>query len=140
VRLTGDVIERLAWEIESGIYFLAAGAVQQLAGRRAERELLVHLEHTEGRLSLHIEDPTPPVATEQMRDALAVDAERLAALGGELKMTDAAVGFDETTSTAGSDVATPREVPPVRVITLRAWLPDRLEPRIERVAVEVGTR
>jgi signal transduction histidine kinase len=140
VRLTGDMIERLAWEIESAIYYLAAGAVQQLAGRPAERELLVHLEHTDGRLRLHIDDPTPPVATEQMRDALAVDAERLAALGGELELTDAEGALDETTSTAGSDVATPREVPPVRMLTLRAWLPDRLEPQIERVTIEMGTR
>jgi signal transduction histidine kinase len=140
VRLTGDVVQRLAWEIESGIYYLAAGAVQQLAGRRAEGELLVHLECTDGRLRLHIEDPAPPIATEQIRDALAVDAERLAALGGELELTDDAVGLAETTSTAGSDVASPREVPPVRVITLRAWLPDRLKPQIERIAVEMGTR
>jgi signal transduction histidine kinase len=140
VRLTGDVIERLAWEIESGIYFLAAGAVQQLAGRRAERELLVHLEHTDGRLRLHIEDPTPPVATEQMRDALAVDAERLAALSGELELTDTGVGLYEPSSTAGSHVVTPRAEPPGRVITLRAWLPDRLEPQTERAAVVVGSR
>jgi signal transduction histidine kinase len=140
VRLTGAVSRRLAWEIESGIYYLAAGASQQLAGRPAERELVVHLEHSDGRLSVHIEDPTPPVTTEQVRDALAVDAERLAALGGELELTDAAVAPDETASTAGSDVATPCGIPPARVITLRAWVPDRLEPQVERVAVEVGTR
>jgi hypothetical protein len=75
-----------------------------------------------------------------MRDALAVDAERLATLGGELELSDTGVGLYEPSSTAGSHVVTPRAEPPGRMITLRAWLPDRLEPQTERAAVVVGSR
>jgi hypothetical protein len=141
VRLTGDLSRRLAWEIESGIYYLAASAVQQLAGRPAEHELLVHLEHADGRLSVCVKDLASAVAAEQLRYALAGDAERLAALGGELELIDAvAVGADETASTAGSDVVTPGGAAPARVVTLHAWLPDRLEPQVDLAAAEAGMR
>ena len=125
VRLTGDLGRRLAWEIESGIYYLAASAVQQLAGRPAERELLVHLEHADGRLSLRVRDPAPAVTAEQVLGALAGDAERLAALGGELEL-----GL-ETDRTADSDVPTRSGPAQSRVVTLHAWLPDRLEPQVD---------
>lgn len=129
VRLTGELSRRLAWEIESGIYYVAACAVQQLACRPAERELLVHFEQTPGRLSVQIEDAAPAVTAEQLRDALAGDTERLAALGGDLDLTDEpAVGAEGTPREPGSDVATPGGAAPGRMVTLRAWLPDRLEP------------
>jgi len=133
VRLSGDLGRRLAWEIESGIYYLAASAVQQLAGRPAERELLVHLEYADGRLSLRVRDPAPAVTAEQVRGALAGDAERLAALGGELEL-----GL-EPDRTADS-VPTRSGLAQSRVVTLHAWLPDRLEPQVDAVAAEAGMR
>jgi signal transduction histidine kinase len=134
VRLTGAVSHRLAWEIESGIYYLAAGAMRQLAGRAAERELLVRLEHTDGRLSAHIEDPTPPATAEQMRDTLAVDAERLAALGGKLELSEDPGVPDGTVSAESGGT------PAADALVVRAWLPDRLEPHVERVAAQVVAR
>ena len=50
VRLTGEAPQRLAWEVESGIYYLAAAAVTHLGDRPARTELHVHLEHRDGRL------------------------------------------------------------------------------------------
>jgi hypothetical protein len=138
VRLTGDLGRRLAWEIESGIYYLAASAVQQLAGRPAGHALLVHLEHADGRLSLLVRDPTPAVGAEQVRGALAGDAERLAALGGELELIDAA-DF-EPDGTARSDGATPCGATRNRTLTLHAWLPDRLEPQVEAATAGAGMR
>jgi len=138
VRLTGDLDRRLSWEIESGIYYLTASAIQQLAGRPAERELLVHLEHADGWLSVRVEDTAPVVAAQQVRDALAGDAERLAALGGELELIDPAAETDGTASAAGSDVATPHGT--ARVVTLDAWLPDRLEPQVGQAPAEAWMR
>jgi hypothetical protein len=146
VRLTGDVRRRLVWEIESGIYYLTAAAMQQLAGRPAAQELVVHLEHAAGRVSVHIEDPTPDVATEQVRGALADDAERLAALGGQCEVTETGtVGTKGTGSAIDSDVAPDSGQAPSRVIVVRAWLPDRLEPQVgvaaaETAAVETAVR
>jgi signal transduction histidine kinase len=134
VRLTSDLSQRLAWEVESGIYYLAASAVQQLAGRPAERELVVHLEHADGRLSLRIRDPAPAVAAEQVRAALAGDAERIAALGGELEL-----GF-EPDGSADSDVPTRSGAAQSRLVTLHAWLPDRLQPQVDVAAAEAGMR
>jgi signal transduction histidine kinase len=141
VRLTGDLGRRLAWEIESGLYYLAASAMRQLAGRPAECELLVHLEYADGRLSVHIKDPAPAVAAEQVRNALAGDAERLAALGGNLELVDAAASAADGPETiAGTDVATPRGAAQARVVTLHAWLPDRLKPPVDAAAVDAGMR
>jgi signal transduction histidine kinase len=138
VRLTGDLGRRLSWEVESGIYYLTASAIQQLAGRPAERELLVHLEHADGRLSVRVEDTAPVVAAQQVRDALAGDAERLATLGGELELNDPAAEADGTASAAGSDVATSHVT--AHVITLHAWLPDRLEPQVGQAPAEAWMR
>jgi hypothetical protein len=134
VRLTGGLDRRLSWEIESGIYYLTASAIQQLASRPAEHELLVHLEHADGRLSVRVEDTSPVVAAEQVREALAGDAERLAALGGELELIDPASEADGTAPAAGTDVVTPHGT--ARVFTLHAWLPDRLEPQVGQSPVE----
>jgi hypothetical protein len=114
VALTGDVAQRLAWEVESGIYYLAAAAVTHLAEHPAHTELHVHLEHRDGRLSVRIDDPDlGPGSAAGLRAELAGDIERLAALGGDVTVTEYASG-----------------------VTVVAWLPDRLEPL---VGVGVGS-
>jgi signal transduction histidine kinase len=118
VRLSGGLAERLDWEIESGIYYVAAAALHELAGRPAEQELVLHLEQADGRVTVLIEDPTPPVTAERLRTALADDVERLGALGGDLELSSA----------GGADPEAAAEV------TLRAWLPERLEPLVESSA------
>ena len=110
VRLIGTLPDRLAWEVESGIYYLAASAMQQLAGQEADLPLRVQLAHADGRLSVEIEDPTPGTSIGALRDGLAHDAERLAALGGDL----------EVVSDEGGGAR------------LRAWLPEELEPYVDR--------
>ena len=110
VRLVGTLPDRLAWEVESGIYYLAASAMQQLAGQAADRPLRVQLAHADGRLSVEIEDPTPGTSIGALRDGLAHDAERLAALGGDL----------EVVSDEGGGAR------------VRGWLPEELEPYVDR--------
>ena len=108
VALTGDVTQRLAWEVESGIYYLAAAAVTHLARRPAPTELHVRLEHRDGRLSVRVDDPElGPGSAAGLRTELAGDIERLAALGGDVEVTEYAAGA-----------------------TVLAWLPDRLEPLV----------
>jgi hypothetical protein len=109
VRLSGSLSQRLAWEVESGIYYLAASAMHQLADQRAEQPLRVHLEHTTGQLAVRIADPTPATATDDVLAALTVDVDRLAALGGDVEITEDGGGG----------------------IALRAWLPDQLEPSVD---------
>jgi hypothetical protein len=109
VLLSGSLSQRLAWEVESGIYYLAASAMHQLADRPAEQPLHVHLEHTRGQLAVRIADPTPATATDEVLMALTVDMDRLAALGGDVEITEGGAGG----------------------ITLRAWLPDQLEPLVD---------
>ncbi|MDT7613558.1 MAG: hypothetical protein QOF00_1005 [Pseudonocardiales bacterium] len=133
VRITGGLPGRLAWEIESGIYYAAASAVQELAGHQADDELVVHLEQVDGRVVVLVEDPSPPVPAEQLRVALTDDVERLAALGGGLELT---AGPPRAAGPAGGTDA--RGAGPV---TVRAWLPDRLEPLVESsVAAELKVR
>ena len=109
VRLTGTLTDRLAWEVESGIYYLAASAMQQLAARGGDQPVRVHLAHENNQLSVELEDPTPDTSLDELRAGLAHDAERLAALGGAMVMFQ-----DESGGTR-----------------LRAWLPDRLEPSVD---------
>jgi hypothetical protein len=116
VALTGDVAQRLAWEVESGIYYLAAAAVTHLAEHPAHTELHVHLEHRDGRLSVRIDDPElGPGSAAGLRAELAGDIERLAALGGDVAVTEYASG-----------------------VTVVAWLPDRLEPLVGVGSAEPG--
>ena len=110
VRLRGDLGGRLDWEVESGIYYVAAAALQHLASRPGDAELRVDLEDTGGRLGVRIEDPTPGAPADELRAALAVDVERLAALGGDL---DLARRDDR--------------------LVLHAWLPDRVEPVVDTI-------
>jgi signal transduction histidine kinase len=109
VRLTGTLPNRLAWEVESGIYYLAASAVRKLADRGGEQPLRVHLANEAGRLSVEIDDPAAVSTLPELREALAHDAERLAALGGVLDVFEDADGS----------------------LVLRASLPDQLEPSVD---------
>ena len=59
VVLSGEVPDRLEWEIESGLYHPAAAAVTDLAGQAGDAPLRLHLAHTDGRLSVRVDDPTP---------------------------------------------------------------------------------
>lgn len=111
VRVSGGLPRRLAWEVESGIYYLAASAMQQLAGQPADEPLSVHLGHTPGQLVVRIEDPTPPQPADEVLAALADDVDRLAALGGTVELTEYGAGGAR----------------------LRAWLPDQLEPPVEDI-------
>ncbi|MBC3195054.1 hypothetical protein H7X46_28775 [Pseudonocardia sp. C8] len=111
VRLEPAVDRRLDWEIESGVYYLAASALQHLAARAEGPELLVRLAHGAGRLSVRVEDPDPGADAGALREALAIDAERLDALGGIVELTGTGTG-------------------PVAV---DGWLPERLEPLVEPV-------
>ncbi len=116
VRLTGEVTQRLAWEVESGIYYLAAAAVTHLGDRPARTELHVHLEHRDGRLAARVDDPElGPGSAAALRAELAGDIERLAALGGDVEVTEYAAG-----------------------VTVVAWLPDRLEPLVGPALVGSG--
>ncbi|MGY1679174.1 hypothetical protein [Geodermatophilus sp. SYSU D01176] len=112
VRTSGRPAARLPWELESGIYYVAASAVRTLAGRPADAALVVRLEHTAGRIELLVEDPAPPVAAEGLGALLADDVDRLAALGGGMAL----------------------EAPAPGVLVLRAWLPDRVEPVVVETA------
>ncbi len=116
VRISGGLATRLDWEIESGIYYVAAAAVHELAGRPAEDDLVVRFEQAGGRVHVVIDDATPPVTAGQLRAALVDDVERLMALGGGIELS----GPDAADTAAG----------PGSAIVLRAWLPDQLEPLV----------
>ncbi|HET9253991.1 MAG TPA: hypothetical protein VFO16_02170, partial [Pseudonocardiaceae bacterium] len=109
VRLSGRPARRLSWEVESGIYWVAASAMQQLASQPTDQPLRVHLEHTRGRLAVRVEDPVVAMTADEVLAALTDDVERLAALGGDV----------EVISDGGGGIA------------LRAWLPDQLEPLVD---------
>jgi signal transduction histidine kinase len=111
VRLSGTLSRRLAWEVESGIYFLAASAMHHLAGRPADQPLHVHLEHTQGRLAVRIDDPALATPAEGVLAALTDDIDRLAAFGGDVELAEDGAGG----------------------AVLRAWLPDQLEPSVDDV-------
>jgi signal transduction histidine kinase len=132
VRLEADPGSRLAWELESGLYYLTASALRTLAGRPAQRELTVRLEPAPHRLDAVIEDPTPPVAAARLAELLADDADRLVALGGGLQVTAADEDAGDAPSVPGSGY------PPV---VIRAWVPDRVEPVLaSSVEAEIAVR
>jgi hypothetical protein len=114
VQWTGDLGVGLDWEIEFGIYCAAAAALRIMAAHPSEAELLVALERTGGRAAVQVIDSSPTVPLKTLRASLAVNAERLAALGGRLELTG-------TGTDAGRWAG--------RLI-LVAWLPDRVEPPV----------
>jgi signal transduction histidine kinase len=116
VRLAPELPGRLAWEIESGVYYVVAAALHQMTSDPDSGELVVRLIHGGGRLTARITDPTPGVDAERLRSALSIDVERLSALGGALELTADGGGIE-----------------------LCAWLPDRLEPLVEIAAVRGET-
>jgi signal transduction histidine kinase len=116
VRLVPELPGRLAWEIESGVYYVVASALHQMTSDPGAGELVVRLVHGGGRLSARITDPTPGVNADRLRSALAIDVERLSALGGALELTADGAGIE-----------------------LCAWLPDRLEPLVDVVATRGET-
>jgi GAF domain-containing protein len=118
VRMSGNLTRRLSWEVESGIYYLAASAMAHLADRPRGHPLRVLLEHVDGRLVVRIDDPAPPSSAGEIRTALADHLERLTALGGDLEFTEDEAGGLE----------------------LRAWLPDELEPNVAGSGVFLGRR
>ena len=122
VRLLADPSPRLAWELESGLYYVAASALRALAGRPAEQELTLRLQPVPGRICVVIEDPVPPVSAVRLEALLAGDADRLVALGGALQITGTDEDDGNTRSVAGSG-----NLP----IVVRGWVPDRVEPVVE---------
>jgi len=129
VRVLADPAPRLAWELESGLYYLAASALRALADRPAGPELSVRLESAPGRVGVVIEDPAPPVSAARLEALLADDADRLVALGGALQIT-------ETDGDGGVPPAVAGHGDPPVVV--RAWVPDQIEP-VVRSGVEART-
>ena len=123
VRLHAHLSSRAAWELESGLYYAAASALRELAGRPAEHELSLRLEECRGEISVVLDDPAPPVAPDRLQAVLADDADRLVALGGGLKVT--AHSEDGAALPASRGGSTP--------VVVRAWVPDRVEPVVEAV-------
>ncbi|MBN9107965.1 MAG: hypothetical protein J0I34_04205 [Pseudonocardia sp.] len=115
VALGGTMDERLSWEIESGIYYVAAAVLKGLAEQAADEELGMTLDHADGRVTLAVDDDCAPVGLAVMRETLADEAERLSALGG-------AVELEGTELPPGGGPAH---------IVVRAWIPDRLEPLVD---------
>jgi hypothetical protein len=115
VLLAGGLPDRLSWELESGIYYIAASVMQRLASLPAAQPVRVHLAHADGRLSVRVDDPSPTVSVPVLGDELTRDAERLAALGGEVTIRE----------DAGA-------------LVLWAWLPDHLAPSVQLVGGASG--
>jgi signal transduction histidine kinase len=109
VRLPDDDGPRLAWELESTMYYLAATSVRLLAESGDSGVVAVDLSYGAGAVLLEVRDPAPAVDGEELRARLADDVERVVALGGEVEV-------------AGE---------PTGELVVRAWLPDRVEPLVE---------
>jgi hypothetical protein len=84
VSLDGTLDRRLTREVESGIYYVAAAAMQQLATESTTQPLRVHLTVNDGRLSVLVVDRAPAVGLDELRHALSDETDRLEALGGVL--------------------------------------------------------
>ncbi|MCD2196185.1 hypothetical protein LQ327_22690 [Actinomycetospora endophytica] len=106
VRLDGSPGRRLTREVESGIYYVAAAAMQQLADRPGPQPLRVHLTVNDGRFSVLVVDQEPPTGIDDLRSALGDETDRLEALGGVLNVEQ-----DQTGATR-----------------VWAWLPTDLQP------------
>lgn len=108
VHLTSGLSARAGWEIESAIYQIVAAALDVLAAEPGVT-IQVGLATLDTRIRAVIEDPAPPVTADEIRAALAHDAERLAALGGALECGE----IEDEDGRPG--------------LRLLAWLPDRLD-------------
>jgi len=107
IDLRGNLDRRLPCEVESGMYYLTASAIQRLA-ERSGPPVRVQVKHENARLSVQVVDAEPDVSAGDLQAALANDLERLAALGGAVDlMTDGPS------------------------IVLVASLPERLEPVVD---------
>ncbi|GAB3249970.1 hypothetical protein [Kineosporia babensis] len=118
VQVTGSVPARLDHEVVSALYQLASAAVQSLAGTSSEVALA--LEHRHGdrpvpglQVRLVARTQTSESAT---RAALAMDTDRLVALGGRVQIR--------------------RETDRSEVL---AWVPDRLEPAARAALAASGS-
>ncbi|MER5387727.1 hypothetical protein [Saccharopolyspora sp. NPDC002686] len=110
VRVTGELTRRVDWEIESGLYYLAASAVRLFTGTEDD-PVLVHFAQESDRITVRISAPTPAEPAD-LGAALANDDDRIAALGGEVRWSQ-----DTRISVVG-------------------WLPDQLTPVVEESAPE----
>jgi signal transduction histidine kinase len=108
VLLTGKPARRLAWEVESSLYFLVASAMSYLAGEAAQTALRVELTYDDQQLRALVEDSTPIIKLTELRERLAHDSVRLTALGGDITFEQNGVG----------------------ALALRAWVPDALQPQV----------
>jgi len=106
VRFTGDFTRRAGWEVESGFYHGVAAVLQVFAASGAGPPLQVTLGYDNAVLTALVRDqPVPRTWIARVREALALDAERVAALGGTM--------LPEVTGDA---------------VTVRISLPDRFGP------------
>ncbi|MEJ2864549.1 hypothetical protein [Actinomycetospora flava] len=84
--IVGKLPRRLAWEVESGLYYVAAAALTHLAGCDGEGPVEAVLTHEGGQLAVQVgavvDGGTETV--DALRAAVSEDADRLAALGGRL--------------------------------------------------------
>ena len=101
-----DLRGRLDWEIESGIYYVAAAAMQRLAGRSGERPAAGAPERSRRPGDVRIDDPAP--ASRSRTLAVVAGRRRRAARRARRRPR----------ARRGSAAA----------LSSRAWLPDRLEP------------
>jgi hypothetical protein len=103
-RISGTVPARVDQELGAALYHLTAAALQTLARSERDDPLEVHLSHAAGLLEVLVTGRAR-ISTAALRAALTVDTDRLTAIGGGVEVR---VDDDE--------------------VTLRAWVPDRLEP------------
>lgn len=84
--VVGRLPRRLAWEVESGLYYVAAAALGHLASRAGDGPVEAVLTHEDGQLAVQVGavDAGGEEGVEELRAAVSEDADRLAALGGRL--------------------------------------------------------
>jgi hypothetical protein len=151
VEFTGTLGPRLAHQIESGLYYAAAAAMTLLDGDADAPPLSVELRRAAGALTVTITDPTPHLTVDGLRRGLSDDRERLAALGGDVDYgdVDCSVAGPATEPAASTTSGSPASAdgpasaddPAPAPVTLRAWLPDRLDPPVDPTAAQtLGTR
>ncbi|GAY10458.1 hypothetical protein [Pseudonocardia sp. N23] len=132
VVLDGSMDQRLTWEIESGIYYVAAAALKELAAQAADEELVMTLDHADGRVTVTVDDAHSPSGLTRMRELLADEAERLSALGGAVELDGTELDGPAPGGPVPGGPALDSPAPGGTAhILLRAWIPDRLEPLVD---------